>query len=116
MVVKFGKEFNLKKGVTVMVFVEIAHHQKVKMSGHANAGEYGEDLVCAALTGIMSGALNAFDQKYPADVKILVKDNLIELRVLHANPALTTMLEMLTIQLKTIAEQYPKNVQLKEVD
>lgn len=103
-----------------MVKIEVTsqekNYQEIKMTGHANAGAHGEDLVCAALTGIMSGALNAFDQKYSKNVEIVVQDNLIDVKFLAQDPNLATMIEMLMIQLKTIAIQYPQNVTIKEVN
>ena len=103
-----------------MVKIEITsqknHYQKLRMSGHANAGPYNHDLVCAALTGIISGALNAFDQELKTDVKIIVEDNLIKMEVLKSTPKSKIMFEMLRVQLETIVRQYPKNTELKEVD
>ncbi|PPE05784.1 ribosomal-processing cysteine protease Prp [Williamsoniiplasma lucivorax] len=102
-----------------MVKIKITYHnseyQKLTMSGHALAGAYGQDLVCAALTGIVSGALNAFDQKFTNDIDIIVEENLIEITIKKSNPTIQTMFELLEIQLQTIVMQYPKNVELKEV-
>ncbi|WP_031543263.1 ribosomal-processing cysteine protease Prp [Mesoplasma photuris] len=89
---------------------------KVQMSGHANSGEYGQDLVCAAFTGIMSGAMNAMDVFHKNDIDIKVLENEIVINVLNTNNQdLQTMLLMLKVQLETIAVQYPNNAKLKEV-
>ncbi|WP_027063118.1 ribosomal-processing cysteine protease Prp [Mesoplasma seiffertii] len=90
--------------------------EKIQISGHANAGNYGNDLVCAAITGIVSGAMNAFDINHKTDVEMQVLENKIIIEVVNLNnDELQTMLKMLQIQLDTIAVQYPKNVELKEV-
>ncbi|ADH21553.1 conserved hypothetical protein [synthetic Mycoplasma mycoides JCVI-syn1.0] len=86
------------------------------MKGHANSDEYGKDLVCAGLTAIVSGALNAIDSYYKNDVDIEVLKNKITIIVKQENNNnLQLMLDMLKIQIQTITIQYPKNARIKEV-
>ena len=43
----------------------IRHDNKIvelSVKGHANSDEYGKDLVCAGVTSIVVGALNALDE------------------------------------------------------
>ncbi|AIG25595.1 ribosomal-processing cysteine protease Prp [Brevibacillus laterosporus] len=46
-----------------MVKVEVIRSQtgiaEIAMTGHANAGKYGEDIVCSAVSAIILGNLNA---------------------------------------------------------
>ncbi|SYV96211.1 Predicted ribosomal protein [Mycoplasma putrefaciens] len=91
--------------------------EQFDVSGHANAGSYGHDLVCAAISGIVSGALNALDINYHKKVSLKVLDNQILIIAKDLNDSyLQTMLNMLKIQLHTITMQYPKNTQFKEVN
>ncbi|PPE04443.1 hypothetical protein EELLY_v1c01180 [Entomoplasma ellychniae] len=90
--------------------------QQLNISGHANAGKFNQDLVCAAVTGIVSGALNALDTNFEKDVKLQVLENEIIIENLNLNNHdLQVMLEMLRVQLFTIWTQYKKNIQMKEV-
>ncbi|ATG97258.1 ribosomal-processing cysteine protease Prp [Mesoplasma lactucae] len=103
-----------------MVKIELTKNsgsfQKLKMTGHAESGDFGQDLVCAALTGIISGALNAYDLEFKNQTNLFVGDNEIVIEVLDlTNHDLQETFNFLVIQLKTIAIQYPKNVILKEV-
>lgn len=87
-----------------------------QMKGHANSDEYGKDLVCAGLTAIVSGALNAIDSYYKNDVDIEVLKNKITIIVKQENNNnLQLILDMLKIQIQTITIQYPKNARIKEV-
>ncbi|QVJ95155.1 ribosomal-processing cysteine protease Prp [Mycoplasma mycoides] len=87
-----------------------------EMRGHANSDEYGKDLVCAGLTAIVSGALNAIDSYYKNDVDIEVLKNKITIIVKQENNNnLQLMLDMLKIQIQTITIQYSKNARIKEV-
>jgi len=103
-----------------MVKVELTKQNgqflELKMSGHANGGDDGYDLICAALTGIMSGALNAYDAEYRDDVILTVKDNSISIKVKNlANKDVQKTFSFLVHQIKTILVQYPQNVTLEEV-
>ena len=48
----------------IRVTVETVEHQYHSMTvvGHAETGESGFDLVCAGVSSILTGALNAFDE------------------------------------------------------
>lgn len=104
-----------------MVKVELTKQQgkfkQLRMTGHAQSGDYGHDLVCAALTGIMSGALNAYDLDYPTDVEVSAQDNEMKIKVINlANVDVQKTLQFLLHQIETILLQYPQNVSLKEVE
>ncbi|ATZ16551.1 hypothetical protein JN01_0239 [Entomoplasma freundtii] len=102
-----------------MVKIEITKqnttYRKLTMQGHAGAGPNGSDLVCAALSGIISGALNAFHQKDANAFDFQVTSNQVVIVVIHPNAETNLLMEMLAIQLITIANEYPKNVKIKEV-
>lgn len=89
-------------------------YKKFDISGHADSAKIGNDLVCAAVTGIVSGTLNAFDQK-KCDTEIIVKDNNIVININKNSDIIQNMFDMLYFQLKTIELQYPKNILVKEV-
>ena len=56
------------------------HITSLEISGHAGFAESGNDLVCAAVSGITFGLLNALDEL--TDVKkMTVGDNLIQVKV-----------------------------------
>ncbi|WP_338983072.1 ribosomal-processing cysteine protease Prp [Spiroplasma endosymbiont of Othius punctulatus] len=89
--------------------------ESINVSGHANAGKYGNDLVCAGVTAIMNGALNALDTLVGECVDLKVLDNEIIIKVLKKeNVEVQRLLLFLKIQLKTIEVQYPKNLNIME--
>ncbi|WP_338985403.1 ribosomal-processing cysteine protease Prp [Spiroplasma endosymbiont of Diplazon laetatorius] len=85
------------------------------INGHANTGEYGQDLVCAAITGIVTGALNALDIKFNKNVKINVAENEIKIEVTKEDDLLNHLLDFMIIQLETIRIQYPKNFKIERM-
>lgn len=103
----------------MMIEVAIGYHnQDIKtlvVKGHANSAPYGQDLVCAGTTAIMNGAFNAFNHLTPKQVALISADNLLKIEVKTATDEVNQLMAMLHIQLATIAEQYPKNIQIREV-
>ncbi|WP_338970448.1 ribosomal-processing cysteine protease Prp [Spiroplasma endosymbiont of Labia minor] len=87
----------------------------IKISGHAKFGDYGQDLVCAGVTAITSGTLNALDTLFAGKTNIKIKDNLIEIDVLVSSEELQLLFQLMIIQLKTIEVQYKENLKIKEV-
>ncbi|WP_342275606.1 ribosomal-processing cysteine protease Prp [Spiroplasma endosymbiont of Cantharis lateralis] len=85
------------------------------ISGHANFKDHGEDLVCAAITGIVSGSLNALDIKFNKNTEINVDANRIEVKVIIEDNLLNHLLEFMIIQLETIEVQYPKNFKIERM-
>ncbi|ARU92078.1 hypothetical protein SCLARK_001578 [Spiroplasma clarkii] len=89
--------------------------QLIEITGHAEAGEFGNDLVCAGITAIVSGALNGLDLLHHSKVKLTVLENQIIIKVIKQDSDLQKLLQFLLIQLQTINVQYPKNFAIEEV-
>lgn len=100
-----------------MIKVEIVYSNKnltsLKVKGHANSNEYGKDLVCAAVSAVTIGALNALedDSKFeievePGDISLIVKEKPSEHDL--------TVLEIMILQLKTIEVSYSSYISIKE--
>lgn len=101
-----------------MIKVEIEYRGKgfhsLLIKGHANTGDYGKDLVCAAVSACATGAMNALeDPEEGFDIEI-------ESGRLHclAKGAVSehdeAVIETLLIQLKTIEVSYPTAIEIKE--
>ena len=82
------------------------------MSGHANSAEYGSDLVCAGISAIVFGALNGFDQLANTMFDLEVKDNYVSAKALSDECIVNKLLNFVYIQLKTVEDQYPKNIKI----
>ncbi len=91
------------------------HYIKVRANGHANSDEYGEDLICAAVSSIMFGTCNALNMITKInDIEIL--DNEIIIDVKKPTHDTDVILETLKIQLETIREGNKKNIRIKEME
>ncbi|MBR2788421.1 MAG: ribosomal-processing cysteine protease Prp [Erysipelotrichaceae bacterium] len=85
--------------------VDRGTYLSLRVSGHAEFGEYGKDLVCASVSSIMFGfmnALDALDEKI--DIEQLENDIVI---TNHTNlQVVDDYFELVIMQLKTIEESY----------
>ena len=105
-----------------MIKVEVVRKnqliQEITISGHADSGPKGYDLVCAAVSSIATGALNALNQLASSDVQLELTeypDAMIKIKVLQNKDDLQLLLNMLLIQLNTVQESQQKYIHIKEV-
>lgn len=87
------------------------NHLSVK--GHANSDEYGKDLVCAAVSAVITGGLNSLEN--PKSFGIIFEEGNVEVSSLSGvskNDYHT--LEVILTQLRTIEEDNKKYVQIIE--
>lgn len=76
---------------------------------HANFAEYGQDLVCAAVSAICFGGANAIDAK---GGKVTIDEAYIQLD--NVNHQCDDVCFTIVQQLKTVSESYPKYISIKE--
>ncbi len=91
--------------------------RKISVRGHAESGPKGHDLVCAAVSSIATGALNALVEMQNENVSLIYQegeDALIEVNVLESNEQLENLLRFMIYQLKTVEDSHPKNIRIKE--
>lgn len=98
-----------------MITVQVTYHQHqlttLHISGHALFANVGQDIVCAGVSSIVFGGLNALEQLFPEDSKLQVLDNAISMH--NPTPSATIVLQVIFIQLQTIAESYPQYLRIQ---
>jgi uncharacterized protein YsxB (DUF464 family) len=83
----------------------------MKVTGHANSAPYGEDLVCAAVSAVITGGINALDL---IAVKVKNTEGLSDLQILDLkHDPNQSVYRVMHIQLQTIANDYPKFIHIK---
>ena len=88
--------------------------QSITVTGHADSDVYGHDLVCAIVSGIMTGLCNAMDQLAHED-NMIVDEGHVEIHVTHPNEKTDLLLETGLIQLKTAEEVNQDYLKVTEV-
>lgn len=88
--------------------------KRIRITGHANAAPHGEDLVCAGVSSISIGALNAIDLLEKNSCLYEMKHGYIEIRVVTDSDQLQLLLSMLIIQLTTMENSYKKYIRIRK--
>lgn len=87
--------------------------KKLTVSGHANYDKYGNDLVCAGVSAIVMGGINAFEDEFN-NVEIIIQDDLLGVIVNNNNDRVQIILNTIIIQLQTIEESYAKHIKINK--
>lgn len=102
--------------IKVSFFYQDNNIIKVEIFGHANFDKLGKDIVCAGVSAIAFGTLNALDHLLTdKEVKMTQGNNIIVIEVLQRTESNQIILQTMLWQLKTISNSYSKNIVIKEV-
>ena len=98
---------NIEKNKTKIVSIEV--------SGHSNYDEKGKDIVCAGVSAIVVGGLNALLNEDKKAIDYKCKDGYAYVFVKDIdNNNINMILDVITTQLYTIEESYPKFIKIIE--
>ena len=86
--------------------------ESLKVSGHANFADYGKDIVCAGVSAVVTGGINALEEEIK-NIEITSQDNVLGVKVINNNEKIQVILNTILIQLKTIEASYKKYIKIK---
>jgi uncharacterized protein YsxB (DUF464 family) len=107
-----------------MIAVEIERNQNntinaFSMSGHAQAGPYGQDIVCAGASAVSFGAVNAIAELCGVELAVEMKDDGGFLRCSvpdnldeQTYEKVQLLLNGMVISLNSIAAEYGKHIKI----
>nr|WP_054175395.1 ribosomal-processing cysteine protease Prp [Mycoplasmoides pneumoniae] len=95
-----------------MIKLTVSHH-KLTASGHALFAKNGQDIVCAAVSGIIFGALPWFETNSIAVQEDATVPSL-SLELVQPTAKLITGLSVVIMQLKTLAHSYPQFISFED--
>ena len=98
--------------INVIYSMNDDHYTYLSVKGHAESDEYGKDLICASVSSIMFGLMNALDEA-KTNVEIKEKNNHIEIINKTEKELVDNYLELVLIQLKTIEESYDEFIKVE---
>ena len=86
-----------------------------EVSGHSNYDEKGKDIVCAGVSAIVVGGINALINENKKAIEYECKEGYSKVFVKDiGNDNIAKILDVITTQLYTIEESYPKFIKIKE--
>ena len=85
------------------------------VSGHSNYDEHGKDIICAGVSAIVTGGLNALINENKKKISYRVNDGYVNVEMLDINDdKLQIIMDVIITQLKTIEENSKKYVKISE--
>lgn len=91
-----------------------------KAVGHAEYGEYGSDIVCAALSIALQTPLAGFQDvldiypRFEVSDDGLISVDLADMNLKNKEREVNALLESMLIIVKQLSKNYPKNIKLVE--
>jgi len=90
-----------------------------EVSGHANYAELGQDIVCAGISAVTVGTVNAIEKMLGIVVKSHMEDGFLQAEIpdiLESNLSekLQLILETMVVMLETIEVNYGSYIQIQQ--
>lgn len=101
-----------------MIKVTINYHNnnvnELIVQGHSNFAPKGSDIVCAGVSAIVIGGLNAIDSLVKNhNIDYEVKDGYVRMSNL-SNVEVQNILKIIIVQLKSVEDSYSKHIKIVE--
>ena len=81
------------------------------VSGHANYDKYGKDIVCAGVSAVVTGGINALESEID-NIKVINEDNKLGVEIINSNDKIQIILNTILVQLQTIENSYKKYIKI----
>lgn len=92
---------------------------RFKVSGHAYYNDPGKDIVCAGVSAVTIGAVNAIEKLTGLEPEAIIDSGLLKAETPYStdsfkNDQVQLLLEGMVVALESIVESYGKFVKIKE--
>jgi uncharacterized protein len=101
--------------IQIKIVTEGGHFSSLEVKGHANSAPYGQDLICAGVSAVTLGGLNALLDGKSYD--IVTKEGYVSLKA--SKPVSEhdrTVIETMIVQLESLAESHKDYVRLERTN
>ena len=86
--------------------------EKVSIKGHADYDTLGKDIVCAAVSSIVTTSINNIIALEESTIKYDTKEGNVCITVLRNSDVTNKLLNVLIDMLKELATDYPQNIKI----
>ena len=87
--------------------------KKITFSGHAMYDDFGKDIVCAAVSSIVTTTINGILILNENSLVYEIKENGLIIDDIHSENETQKLIENMINLLKELEENYPKNIKVK---
>ena len=98
-----------------MIKVKI-NEDSIIIKGHANFDDYGKDIVCAAVSSIVTASVNDMHIVSPNGLSYEDDGNTIKIEIIKYDDLLYKLLNNLKELLTDLSLDYPKNIKVERED
>ena len=95
-----------------MILVE-RKKDSILITGHALFNDYGNDIVCSAVSSIVITTINGILSIDDKAIKYEKKDG-IKINLLSKDNITLKLIDNMILLLKELSDKYPKNIKIKE--
>ncbi|MBD8500774.1 ribosomal-processing cysteine protease Prp [Paenibacillus arenosi] len=93
--------------------------ERFAIKGHANYAPHGEDIVCAGVSAVSVGVVNAIEALTGVALECQMKDGFLNgtvpvLNDAHCSEQVQLLLESMVVSLNTMEDSYGSYIQIKE--
>lgn len=99
--------------IKVRVIKENAKYTNVTIKGHANFDDYGKDIVCSAVSSIVTTTVNGILAIDEGSLSFDKKDGLLIIKEINDDKITQTLIENMISLLKDLENDYKENIEVK---
>lgn len=99
--------------IKISVVKKEAYYQTISITGHAMYADFGKDIVCSAVSSIVITSINGILSLDEKALHYEVIDDGIEIDTIKIETTTQTLIDNMVNLLNELAQQYPKNIQMK---
>lgn len=100
--------------IKVDVITKATEIEQITVYNHAGYADEGQDLVCAGVSSIVVGMMNALVILVPETCDFEMKKGYTNIKVLHQSQDVQVLLQAMLVQLKTMEETYKSYIRTYE--
>lgn len=98
----------------VKIFKENNDIKKITFRGHANYNDYGKDIVCASSSATVLTTINGILSIDSTSIKVNQDENNIDIEIVKNQDITQKLIINMITSLKSIEQNYPKNIEIIE--
>ncbi len=88
-------------------------NNKIVINGHANFASYGKDIVCAAVSSVVTTSVNDMYVVNKDAIKFLDDGKIMTIEIIQDDDLINKLFNNLKELLKELANDYPKNIKVE---
>lgn len=98
-----------------MINIEIINNKTIKVKGHANYAEYGQDIVCASVSTAVYMSINQIEVFDKIEcINTIIKEGNACIEVVREDEIVKKVISNLIFTLRDLELQYPKYIKINE--